>query len=237
MIRALLLPVLLGATLASIWLLPESGRVAESAIRLGLPDELPPWRLNKVQPSEKEVKVLAKDTDFSKAVCIAPQPGRYDSAGRPFGQRLDLSIVLSGADINNSIHRPERCMPAQGHQIYDSRDSSLTTPGGRRLPVRVLTSTQAVQAGGRSLQLHCLTYYFFVGRRAITADHLQRTWIDMRDRVLRGQDQRWAYISVSMWFDDAGTHGLPSREAAEKEIRQFLAELADRNIAWGEIGN
>jgi hypothetical protein len=236
MIRALLLPLSLGAVMASIWLLPQSGTVAPSAIRLDLPDSLEPWQLRKIQPTEKEIKILAKDTDFSKAVCLAPIPGRYDNEGRPFAQRLDLSIVLSGADINNSIHRPERCMPAQGHQIYGSQRSAITTPAGHTLPARVLSSIQTLQAGDRTIPLHCLTYYFFVGHHAITSEHLKRTWIDMKDRVLRGQDQRWAYVSVSMWFDDQGEHGLPTREAAEKEIRRFLAELADRNIAWQEMG-
>src|SRR5687768_4477265 len=104
MIRPFLLPLFAGAAMASVWLLPQSGSVAQSAIRLDLPPDLAPWwRLQKIQPTEKEVAILAKDTDFSKAICIAPQPGRYQADGQPMRQRLDLSIVLSGADINNSI--------------------------------------------------------------------------------------------------------------------------------------
>jgi hypothetical protein len=237
MIRLLLLPLVALSIFASIWLLPQSGSVAPSAIRLDLPPDLAPWwRLQKIQPTEKEVNILAKDTDFSKAVCIAPQPGRYAANGQPLGQRLDLSIVLSGADINNSIHRPERCMPAQGHQIYEASGSSISTPNGHELPARVLKSLQTVQFKGpdgpRDQQLNCLTYYFFVGQHDITRDHLKRTLIDMRDRILRGQDQRWAYVSASMWFDDTGANNLPTRHTAEKEIRQFLAELADRNLNW-----
>jgi hypothetical protein len=240
MIRLLFLPLVAASIFASIWLLPQSGSVAQSAIRLDLPSDLKPWwRLQKVQPTEKEVNILAKDTDFSKAVCIAPQPGRYSTNGQPIGQRLDLSIVLSGADINNSIHRPERCMPAQGHQIYDARVGSIRTAAGHDLPVRVLLSLQTVRINGpngpRDHQLHCVTYYFFVGQHDVTRDHLKRTLIDMRDRIMRGQDQRWAYVSTSMWFDDTGANNLPTRESAEKEIRQFLAELADRNIDWNAL--
>lgn len=240
MIRPFLLPLLAGAAMASVWLLPQSGSVAQSAIQLDLPPDLAPWwRLQKIQPSEKEVSILAKDTDFSKAICIAPQPGRYEANGQPMRQRLDLSIVLSGSDINNSIHRPERCMPAQGHQIYQSTPTLLKTPDGHVLPAKILRSLQTVQMGGaeekRSLQLNCVTFYFFVGQHSITNDHLKRTLIDMRDRVIHGQDQRWAYVSASMWFDDAEANGLPTREAAEKQIRQFLESLADQNVDWAAV--
>lgn len=240
MIRPFLLPLFAGAAMASVWLLPQSGSVAQSAIRLDLPPDLAPWwRLQKIQPTEKEVAILAKDTDFSKAICIAPQPGRYQADGQPMRQRLDLSIVLSGSDINNSIHRPERCMPAQGHQIYQSTPTLLKTPDGHELPAKILRSLQTVQMGSaeekRTLQLNCVTFYFFVGQHTIINDHLKRTFIDMRDRVIRGQDQRWAYVSASMWFDDAEANGLPTREAAEKQIRQFLESLADQNVDWSAV--
>ena len=240
MIRPFLLPLFAIAAMASVWLLPQSGSVAQSAIHLDLPPDLAPWwRLQKIQPTEKEVAILAKDTDFSKAICIAPQPGRYEANGQPMRQRLDLSIVLSGSDINNSIHRPERCMPAQGHQIYQSTSTLLKTPDGHELPAKILRSLQTVQMGGaedkRTLQLNCVTFYFFVGQHTILNDHLQRTFIDMRDRVIRGQDQRWAYVSASMWFDDAEANGLPTREAAEKQIRQLLESLADQNVDWAAV--
>ena len=38
-----------------------------------------------------------------------------------FGDQVLVSIVLSGHDLDNSIHRPERCLPAQGWTIVDSK--------------------------------------------------------------------------------------------------------------------
>jgi hypothetical protein len=153
-------------------------------------------------------------------------------------KQIDLSIVLSGTDINNSIHRPERCMPSQGHQIYDAKSDLLKTAAGKTFPVRNLTSLQVVPLkSGESLKLNCVTFYFFIGQKEITEDHLRRTFIDMRDRLLRGQDQRWAYVSASMWFSEAGEYGLTSRDNAEKEIRQFLSDLADNNIDWEQIAS
>lgn len=235
MIRPILLPVLLGATMASVFLLPKVGKVAESAIKMKLPKSMGDWQFDIGQASDKEVKVLASDTEFSKAVCLAPIPYSYNQAGEQNLKRIDLSVVLSGTDINNSIHRPERCMPAQGHQIYDAKSDSLATAAGRLFPVRDLTSLQTVKIKGQDYKLNCVTLYFFVGQHEITEDHLRRTVIDMRDRLMRGQDQRWAYVSASMWFSDKSEFGLPSRETAEKEIRQFLSDLADRNIDWEQV--
>lgn len=238
MTRPILLPVLLGAVMLTVFLLPKVGKIAESAVEMSLPDKLGDWEFETETASKKEVDVLDKETRFSKAICRAPIPYSYQSNGMRNLKRIDLSIVLSGTDINNSIHRPERCMPSQGHQIYDAKSDVLTTATGRTFPVRDLTSLQVVPLdpkGEKTIKLNCVTLYFFIGQREITENHLRRTFIDMRDRLLRGQDQRWAYVSASMWFSEAGEYGLPSRDYAEKEIRQFLSDLADRNIDWEQI--
>lgn len=234
----LFLPLSLGGVMATVLLLPSAGKIAESAIDMKLPVTLGDWQFQIAQATKKEVDILAKDTTFSKAICLAPIPDSYAANGQPNAKRIDLSVVLSGIDINNSIHRPERCMPSQGHQIYSSRSDLIVTGKGRTFPVRELTSTQTIpldDKGEKTISLDCLTAYFFVGQKTITEDHLRRTLIDMKDRLTRGQDQRWAYVSASMWFSDKGEHGLPSRESAEKEIRQFLADLADRNIDWKQV--
>lgn len=238
MTRPILLPVLLGGAMLTVFLLPKVGKIAESAVRMSLPDKLGDWEFEKGQASDKEVDILDKETQFSKAVCRAPIPYSYQSNGMRNLKQIDLSIVLSGTDINNSIHRPERCMPSQGHQIYDAKSDLLKTAAGKTFPVRNLTSLQVVPLkNGESLKLNCVTFYFFIGQKEITEDHLRRTFIDMRDRLLRGQDQRWAYVSASMWFSEAGEYGLTSRDNAEKEIRQFLSDLADNNIDWTQIAS
>lgn len=238
MTRPILLPVLLGGAMLTVFLLPKVGKIAESAVRMSLPDKLGEWEFEKGQASDKEVRILDKETQFSKAVCRAPIPYSYQSNGMRNLKQIDLSIVLSGTDINNSIHRPERCMPSQGHQIYDAKSDLLKTAAGKTFPVRNLTSLQVVPLkSGESLKLNCVTFYFFIGQKEITEDHLRRTFIDMRDRLLRGQDQRWAYVSASMWFSEAGEYGLTSRDNAEKEIRQFLSDLADNNIDWEQIAS
>ena len=74
------------------------------------------------------------DTRFAKAICLSPREGEIDLAtGAAIPDRVDLSIVLSGHDLNNSIHRPERCMPAQGHDIGSASNVSIGLPNGRKI--------------------------------------------------------------------------------------------------------
>ncbi len=234
-----ILPVFMAATLASIYFLPKAGAVAQSAINMVLPEEQEGWVLKAIPPSEAELKTLAKDTKFAKAICLRARPGEYNSEGYVIPDRLDLSIVLSGADINNSIHRPERCMPAQGHNITASRSETLALPNGREFPVKRLVSVQTLSSEAdqqASQKFNCVTYYFFVGHDRISNDHLGRTLVDMKDRLVRGMDQRWAYVTVSMWYGKVPwiEKEVPEAEADAK-IKEFLSDLAEDQIEWEQI--
>src|SRR6478752_10283081 len=129
--KSWILPLVLGGTMSGIYFLPKVGAIAESAVNMELSDASGNWYLQSQPPSEKEVKVLSADTRFSKAVCYRTRPGEYDEDGKSVADVVQLSVVLSGLDINNSIHRPERCMPAQGHTILNASKQMLKLPGGR----------------------------------------------------------------------------------------------------------
>ena len=132
-LRALILPLLLAATLGSTYLLPRTGAVAQSAINMTLPAMTGAWHLQNIPPSEAEIGTLAKDTEFAKAICLRAREGEYSADGNIVPDRADLSVVLSGHDLNNSIHRPERCMPAQGHNILSAKDVTLKLAHGRTI--------------------------------------------------------------------------------------------------------
>ena len=85
--------------------------------------------------------------------------------------------------------------------------------------------------------MQCVTYYFFVGHNRIEHDHLHRTFSDMKDRLLLGMDQRWAYASVSMWFGRMPWNEAVeiSEKEADEKISKFLAEFAERQIDWKQI--
>jgi len=238
-LRALILPILLAATLGSTQFLPQTGAAAQSAISMTLPAAVGAWQLQSMPPTEAEIGTLAKDTKFAKAICLCPRPDEYSQEGLLVPDRVDLSVVLSGHDLNNSIHRPERCMPAQGHAILSSRDVSLGLANGRSVTLRRLRSIQTLtNKTNRKLDRHfdCVTYYFFVGHDRIEHDHLQRTISDMSDRIVRGIDQRWAYVSVSMWFGKIPWIESPiSEQEVDRKLQSLLAEFAETQINWQQI--
>ena len=211
-------------------------------MRMEIPDHLGGWTMEKVDPTEKEVGSLAKDTRFSKARCIQVREYEYDSAGRRLADMAELSIVLSGEDLGNSIHRPERCMGAQGHAIYGSAKTTLDIPASGTMPTRRLLSKVKLPTGESKddfIEVNYLTYYFFVGHETITESHSRRTLVDMQDRLKKGQAQKWAYVLVSMPFKAEGSAApldkLPDLETANSKVRALLADISAKNIDWKQI--
>ena len=236
-----LLPLFLGGTLSAVYLLPKVGAVAQSAVNMELPDTSGSWSFEKQYASEREIKTLAPDTEFSKAVCFSTRPGEINRYGNSVADAVQLSIVLSGSDINNSIHRPERCMPSQGHNITSSSERTLKLPNGREFAAKRLVSIQSVRNEANKdqeeyLKFKCLTYYFFVGHDHVTNDHLGRTFVDIKDRLVRGMDQRWAYASVSMWYGKVPyIENEVSEGEADGKLQKFLTEFAENQIKWEQI--
>lgn len=239
-IRAVILPFFLLVTMSSIYFLPSAGKIAQSAVIMELPEDRGNWYFKTIPASEAELGTLAKDTEFSKAICFKPRLDEFDEEGGVIADRIDLSVVLSGVDINNSIHRPERCMPAQGHQILESKDKLLRLENGREITVKRLKSVQRIPTnaeGTEHLELNCVTYYFFVGHDRITNNHLGRTLVDIKDRLVKGMDQRWAYVSTSMWFGKMpwmGDTEITESEVDEK-LSDFVGKFAEKQIDWDQI--
>ena len=235
-----ILPALTAAALATVHLLPEAGEMAPSAVEMDIPGKLGDWSARTIPASKEEIDTLAKDTRFSKAICLSARDGEFDLAsGLAIPDRIDLSIVLSGHDLNNSIHRPERCMPAQGHVIGSSTDVKIDLPNGRTLDARRLLSVQALptdETRASYVSFNCVTYDFFVGNHSITRDHHERTLIDVKDRLVRGMDQRWAYVSASMWYGKVPwIEEEITQEEAEEKLRAFIADFAVEQIDWEMI--
>lgn len=235
-----ILPVLVALILSSIYFLPQAGEMAPSAIKMELPHQIGAWMFQPKSPSEDEIKLLAEDTEFSKATCLSARPGEYHlESGSMIPDRIDLSMVLSGHDLNNSIHRPERCMPAQGHVIGSSSDVVMKMPNGRQIKAKRLLSVQSIALNEEHTEYaryQSVTYYFFVGRQVVTQDHLHRTLVDMKDRLLFGMDQRWAYVSASMWYGKVPwIEKEVSIEEADRKLQKFLIDLGIEQIDWDQI--
>ncbi len=236
--RPLILLALLTAGLSTAFLLPDF-RQTPSAVRMEIQEKLGAWSATKVPETKEERHALAPDTRFSKAVCLKPRDGNSSFFYTGPQDAAHVSIVLSGFDLANSIHRPERCMPAQGHEIYQSEKLVVAVKDDRQIPARRLLSIKTGKdEKGHVFENQAVTYYFFVGHEKITENHTRRTLFDIKDRLMKGEAQGWAYISVTMLFSNekpGRPGGLPDLETADQAVRQLLGELAAKNIDWEQI--
>lgn len=215
----LLPPIVLGAILSLVWCIPHEVNLRESAISPDLPlgYSLFGWYGIRTQETEKERQVLADDTRFSKGIYQAMNMITME----PEGPQVTVSIVYSGDDMNSSIHRPERCLPAQGHRNLRATSLKLTLEDGRQLPFTRLVSTVTSKQNGQDVDYEYIHYYVFVGSSYICASHYERTLRDILDRVLGGYTQRWAYFQVGAAYKRGNS-------AAAKEIDSAVRSLISR---------
>ncbi len=73
-----------------------------------------------------------------------------------------------------------------------------------------------------------IQYYWFVGSRDITASHLRRTFIDVEDRIWRGENQRWAYVTIASNVTDNIRRFGRSQEETSKMLEEFIGQLVPR---------
>jgi hypothetical protein len=247
--RLYLTPIGLALFLGLVFILPRRGEVALTSLSretIDMEKKIPPlhvgeWIATATQPSVKEVETLNPDTTFIKGMYRSyDMPPLHDGSGRLFDTAINLSIVISGFDINNSIHRPERCLRAQGHIDMLSLPSDLITPTGKAIKVQRLTSTFPIPSekkGGTPFPVGFISYYYFVGHKHLTHDHLSRTIIDMKDRLLLGTDQQWSFVMLSMPYNHGKNMAETEKNLAmtDKKIRQLLGELTDVMVDWKQI--
>jgi hypothetical protein len=183
--------------------LPETPPMRASRLSTELPELVSggEWKGAKLPVSERERAVLADDTRFER---------RYYEPTYPMGRPgVEASFVYSGQDMNNSIHRPEVCLRTQGWNFV--RERYVVVPGvmpdGGDLPVReiICSKTSRHPETGKTIQLPNgklredwqILYYTFIGAEEVTPSHYGRVFRDIRDRVVGGFDQQWAYATFS----------------------------------------
>jgi EpsI family protein len=173
------------------------------------------WSGRDAVVTDAEHAMLASDTQFCRKV--------YSDG---LGDQVLVSIVLSGHDLDNSIHRPERCLPAQGWNIEESTRLNIPVPSapGGALPVTRLHDVRQANLGGHVVNVYNLNYYWFIGYSDITASHIRREYIDMKDRLLHGYNQRWAYVTVAATI----TKGLTPDGRDEAQTDAMIQDLIQR---------
>jgi EpsI family protein len=210
--RLVILQAVLLGGLSAVFALPKHSKLVPPAIGLSLPEFLGDWYGTDEEVSENERSILGPDTQFSRK--------KYSNSR---GDVIYVSIVLSGPDMNTSIHRPERCLPAGGWTITDSKRVAL--PAAGVVAIRLRNVRSAELSNGQSLMINSLNYYWFVGRSDMTPSSIERTWIDIRDRLLKGYNQQWAYVSVLAWVSkDYQAFGRDENQTDEL-IHGFIKDL------------
>lgn len=228
-LRAFLPAVIACAILAPLAIFEKNSKLLESSLLANMPvgNNLAGWYGIKTQESERERKVLAKDTRFSKAIYKLVPRVPWES---PHPQ-ISVSIIYSGQDMGNSIHRPEVCLPAQGHLNLQSEVSSITLSNGETLKFTRLTSATPFPNAPRK-RLHHIHYYVFVGHRSIHHSHIARTLQDTWDRSVNGEVQSWAYFQAgTYWAPELGI----SKEEADRRLRKLISELLPLQIVWKQV--
>jgi EpsI family protein len=213
-----MLLVILAAGLGTGLGMPKQLGYQPVGINLELPDELGKWLGNDEKILEKERQVLGLDTEFSR------------KSYRSFpDDTIRASVVLAGQDMMTGIHRPERCLEAQGWTVTAQGSRQVPMPGGSTLEVRRLHNSKMVKAqDGRPLKVNHICYYWFVGYTETTSRHTERVWIDSRDRLLKGHVQRWAMVMIASDISrDRDKFGRDERQT-DALLDEFVATLAPK---------
>jgi hypothetical protein len=225
------------ATFSLVFALPKQLGYQPVGIVMKLPEAIGFWLGKDAPVTEVERSTLGEDTGFARK--------KYYNGT---GDHVYASIVLAGQDMMTGIHRPERCLQAQGWTAGTSSQVAIDVPGfGPMKLTRLHTSKQAevkVPAGQppRFVTVQSVSYYFFVGYTDLAASHEERVALDFRDRVFHGYNQRWGMVMFTSEIT-AGYQrfGRDEKQADElmvgfmKEVTpHLLGESLHRHASAGE---
>jgi EpsI family protein len=210
---SILLAVLL--TMGTAFFLPKQIQEQPVGVQLELPPDVGEWHGTDGKITDREISILGKETQFARKI--------YTN-GR--GDELLATIVLAGHDMDTSIHRPERCLVAQGWSLAEAPVVKIDVPGRGVLDTTRLKVVKLVQTtDGKQFPYTNLNYYWFTGCTETTASHLARTRIDVMDRLLHGYNQRWAYFTVAATITkDLKRNGLSERET-DAIVQDFIRRV------------
>jgi EpsI family protein len=214
--RLIILQVILLIGFGGALLLPHQGHSQPAAVTMQLPEFIDNWYGVPGQVTKAELQELAADTTFARSV--------YTNGP---GDQVWASIVLAGDDPDNSLHRPERCLPAQGWTVMDSRVVTMkgpNFPNGELKATRLHSLRKFPDARGQLHTVYNLNYYWFIGVNDVTPSAVHRAVLDIRDRVVKGIDQRWAYVTVAAEIHQDRVFGRSEKETDEL-IQGFITKL------------
>ncbi len=214
---AILLAVLLGG-LGSVYFLPKVLGFMPLGIDLSLPEGLGEWWGRDAAVTQHERDVLGPGTEFAR---------KQYTNGR--GDVILASVVLAGEDMMTSIHRPERCLNAQGWACVPSGTRFVEVPGRGVMPATKLKNRRTeTLPDGSILTVDNVCYYWFAGSSRLTASHTDRVWIDTLDRISGGYVQRWAMMMVSANITAGKSRFGRDEKAVDEMLTGFIRDLAPK---------
>lgn len=222
--RLIVIAAIFTATLLAIKLMPKSA-LQPTGLKLVdgkpfLPKDAGGWTGEDSPITEKEIATLGQGTQFARKIYSHPLDKNVAAL---------TTLVLSGRDISNSLHRPERCLDAQGWAVIGSESVAIKVDHGGSFEVRRLHNQRSRRLDdGKTVTVEAYTYYWFVGEHSLESTHFGRFLMDNRDRLFRGVDQRWAFITVTAFIP---RHVDPSkqddvRKWIQKESVALIKDLA-----------
>jgi hypothetical protein len=164
--------------------------------------------------TEPERYILPKDTEFA----------RKNYSDFPGPDRIFCGIVLSGV-AQQSIHRPEVCLIAQGWSIINQEDIKIPLESGRVLTVRNLTIKKVVPYNGKAVTLERYNMYWFVGENITTASHVTRAFLSSWDRIVHNRAHRWAYVTVASGINPNPQEGELNAAQTKNLMIDFIKKI------------
>lgn len=217
--RLFFLNIFLATGFSVLFFLPKSYGLRESAIVKALPKVVDDWKGYPQETPEKVRKILGTEVSHEQSIYIRP----VTAGSKDAHDRISVFMVISGSEMNAGIHRPERCLPAQGFTITDHSSKEIQLSTSTALDI---TRLNAFGYDSEQQRVPRVSYYWFVGHDRVTNSHYERTIIDMKDRILKGYNQRWAYVMATIEYGADGTRGSSRSEAeADRLLKNFVGRL------------
>jgi hypothetical protein len=177
-------------------------------MKIDLPERALDFTSTNVPESEIELSYFPKDTSYARR--------HYQT---PDGFDVTATVVLMGAD-RTSIHRPEYCMPGQGWHIDKKTEVNIPVDGPHPygLPVmKWVVSNFSQTPDGRKIAVRGLLVFWFVAEKEQTADYVRFQYFLVRDLLLTGVLQRWAYITYFSYCEPG------QEEATFERMKKLIA--------------
>ncbi|HVU28385.1 MAG TPA: exosortase-associated EpsI family protein [Verrucomicrobiae bacterium] len=163
---------------------------------------------------------LPKDTSYAERVYFAPD-----------GFQVQGTLILMGND-RTSIHRPEFCLAGQGFQVNSKTmvNIPIARPYSYELPVMKWSLSKSIKTpDGQKQNFSALYVFWFVADNEETTGIVPMQLHMLRDQLLTGVLQRWAYVSYYVPC-------LPGQEEAtfERLKKLIAASVPEFQLAPGE---